>query len=166
MYVPCDPGQVRSHGSLLHIASLQSFLESTSRHVRFPTGNSGLCYAAYYDLLRLLPARDSPTMSDPSDFSPWLSQRRYGQAPTIKTIVPMGNQARDGEPPKVGTLHVNGIRDLWPCVPNLKHHEQWGIILVFTGRVLTRFSYRACPGGTLVSREVPKFTDIDKAVSL
>eukprot|EP00959_Pyramimonas_sp_CCMP1952_P104388 2181888-Pyramimonas_sp.AAC.1 len=42
MYVPCDPGQDRSHGSLLHITSLQTFLGSTGGHVRFPTGNSGL----------------------------------------------------------------------------------------------------------------------------
>eukprot|EP00959_Pyramimonas_sp_CCMP1952_P471256 9498104-Pyramimonas_sp.AAC.1 len=78
----------------------------------------------------------------------------------------MGNSARNGEPPKVGTLHANDIRHLWPCIPNLKHHEQLDIILIFTGRVLTRFSYRVCPDGTLVSREVPKFTDVDKAVSL
>eukprot|EP00959_Pyramimonas_sp_CCMP1952_P259323 5421477-Pyramimonas_sp.AAC.1 len=58
------------------------------------------------------------------------------------------------------------MRHLWPGLSNLKHHEQWDIFLVFTGRVLARFSYRACPDGTLVSREVPKFTDIDKAVSL
>eukprot|EP00959_Pyramimonas_sp_CCMP1952_P173140 3618302-Pyramimonas_sp.AAC.1 len=75
----------------------------------------------------------------------------------------MGNQARNGEPPKVGTLHVNDMRHLWPCLPKLKHHEQWDIILVFTGRVLARFSRRVYPDGTLVSREVPKFTDIDKA---
>eukprot|EP00959_Pyramimonas_sp_CCMP1952_P380039 7961287-Pyramimonas_sp.AAC.1 len=77
----------------------------------------------------------------------------------------MGNQAREGEPPKVGALNVEDMRHLWPCLPNLKNHEQWGVILVFTGRVLTRFSYRVCPDGTLVSREVPRFTDIDSAVS-
>eukprot|EP00959_Pyramimonas_sp_CCMP1952_P122210 2554733-Pyramimonas_sp.AAC.1 len=68
MYVPYDPGQVRSHGSLLHITSLQAFLESTSGNVCFPKGNSGLCHAADYDLLRLLPAHNCPTMPDPSDF--------------------------------------------------------------------------------------------------
>eukprot|EP00959_Pyramimonas_sp_CCMP1952_P170517 3563547-Pyramimonas_sp.AAC.1 len=92
-------------------------------------------------------------MPGPSDFPPGLSQRRYGQPPIIKTVAPMGNQARNGEPPKVGTLRVNDMRYLWPCIPNLKHHEQLDIILVFTGRVLTRFSYRVCPDGTLVSRE-------------
>eukprot|EP00959_Pyramimonas_sp_CCMP1952_P354857 7433316-Pyramimonas_sp.AAC.1 len=81
-------------------------------------------------------------MPGPSDFPPWLSQMRYGQAPTIKTLASMGNQARNGEPPKVGTLHVEDMRHLWPCLPNLKHHKQWEITLVFTGRVLTRFSYR------------------------
>eukprot|EP00959_Pyramimonas_sp_CCMP1952_P215256 4504076-Pyramimonas_sp.AAC.1 len=83
MYVPYDPGQVRSRGSLLHVTSLQTFLESTSGHARFPTGNPGLCYAADYDLLRMLPAHNSPIMPDPSDFPPWLSQRRHGQPPTI-----------------------------------------------------------------------------------
>eukprot|EP00959_Pyramimonas_sp_CCMP1952_P074974 1566883-Pyramimonas_sp.AAC.1 len=39
-------------------------------------------------------------------------------------------------------------------------------MLVFTGRVPARFSHRICPDGTLVSREVPRFTDIDKAVTL
>eukprot|EP00959_Pyramimonas_sp_CCMP1952_P341734 7158610-Pyramimonas_sp.AAC.1 len=78
----------------------------------------------------------------------------------------MGNQARNGEPPKVGTLNVEDIRHLGPCLPNLKHHEQCDIILVFTGRVVARFSHRACPDGTLVPQEAPRFTDIDKAVSL
>eukprot|EP00959_Pyramimonas_sp_CCMP1952_P017716 375657-Pyramimonas_sp.AAC.1 len=49
-------------------------------------------------------------------------------------------------------------------IPN--HRESWELVLVFAGRVLTRFSYRVCPDGTVVSREVPRFTDIDKAVSL
>eukprot|EP00959_Pyramimonas_sp_CCMP1952_P331399 6939522-Pyramimonas_sp.AAC.1 len=88
-------------------------------------------------------------MPDPSDFPPWLSQRRYGQAPIIKTVASMGNQARNGKPPKVGTLNVEDMRHLWPCLPNLKHHEQWCIILVFAGRVLARFSSRVCPDGTL-----------------
>eukprot|EP00959_Pyramimonas_sp_CCMP1952_P263471 5509888-Pyramimonas_sp.AAC.1 len=53
---------------------------------------------------------------------------------------------------------------LWDKLPN--HRESWALILVFAGRVLTRFSRRICQDGTLVSREVPKFTDIDKAVTL
>eukprot|EP00959_Pyramimonas_sp_CCMP1952_P296604 6204719-Pyramimonas_sp.AAC.1 len=77
MYVPYDPGQVRSHGSLLHITDLQTFLESTSGRVRFPKSDSGLCQGADYELLRLLPANNRPTMPDPSDIPPWLNQRRY-----------------------------------------------------------------------------------------
>eukprot|EP00959_Pyramimonas_sp_CCMP1952_P020599 434666-Pyramimonas_sp.AAC.1 len=78
----------------------------------------------------------------------------------------MNYPAQEGEPPSVGTWHAGDTHHLWPRLPNLNHHEQWGIILVFTGRVLTRFSYRVCPDATLAPREVPKFTDIDKAVSL
>eukprot|EP00959_Pyramimonas_sp_CCMP1952_P142557 2984456-Pyramimonas_sp.AAC.1 len=78
----------------------------------------------------------------------------------------MGYPAQEGEPPSVGTWHAGDTRHLWPRLPNHKQHEQWDIILVFTGRVLTRFSYRVCPDGALVPREVPKSTDIDKAVSL
>eukprot|EP00959_Pyramimonas_sp_CCMP1952_P148820 3112937-Pyramimonas_sp.AAC.1 len=66
MYVPYDPGQVRSHGSLLHITDLHAFSESTSGSVRFPKSDSGLCHDADYELLRLLPPHNSPTMPDPS----------------------------------------------------------------------------------------------------
>eukprot|EP00959_Pyramimonas_sp_CCMP1952_P356383 7463501-Pyramimonas_sp.AAC.1 len=76
----------------------------------------------------------------------------------------MGDAALPGEPPSVGTWHADDTVHLWEQLPN--HRESWELVLVFTGRVLTRFSYRVCPDGTLVSREVPKFTDIDKAVSL
>eukprot|EP00959_Pyramimonas_sp_CCMP1952_P194219 4061673-Pyramimonas_sp.AAC.1 len=75
----------------------------------------------------------------------------------------MNYPAQEGGPPSAGTWPAGDTRHLWPHLPNLDHHEQWDIILVFTGRVLTRFSCRVCPDGTLVSREVPKFTDIDKA---
>eukprot|EP00959_Pyramimonas_sp_CCMP1952_P072409 1512433-Pyramimonas_sp.AAC.1 len=99
MYVPYDPGHVRSHGSLVHITDLQTFLESTSGSVRFPKSDSGLCHDADYELLRLLPAHNSPTMPDPSDFPPWLSHRRYGQPLAARFLVPMHNPAQAGEPP-------------------------------------------------------------------
>eukprot|EP00959_Pyramimonas_sp_CCMP1952_P363367 7609149-Pyramimonas_sp.AAC.1 len=86
MYVPYDPGQVRSRGSLLHITDLQTFLESTSGSVRFPKSDSGLCHGADYELLRLLPAHNSPTMPDPSDIPPRLNQRRYGQPLAARTL--------------------------------------------------------------------------------
>eukprot|EP00959_Pyramimonas_sp_CCMP1952_P277068 5791850-Pyramimonas_sp.AAC.1 len=105
-------------------------------------------------------------MPNPLDFPPWLSQQRYGQSLAPRTLVPMGYPAQEGEPPSAGTWHAGDARHLWPRLPNHKQHEQWDIIIVFTGRVLTRFSFRVCSDGALVSREVPKFTDIDKAVSL
>eukprot|EP00959_Pyramimonas_sp_CCMP1952_P317898 6652625-Pyramimonas_sp.AAC.1 len=79
MYVPYDPGQVRSHGSLLHFTGLQAFLESADGRVRFPKRDSGLCREADDDLLRLLPTKRSPTMPDTTRIPPWLSQRRYGE---------------------------------------------------------------------------------------
>eukprot|EP00959_Pyramimonas_sp_CCMP1952_P063699 1330955-Pyramimonas_sp.AAC.1 len=79
MYVPYDPGQVRSHESLLHITDLQTFLESTDGTARFPKRDSGLCREADYDLLRLLPTKRSPTMPDPIRIPSWLSQRRCGE---------------------------------------------------------------------------------------
>eukprot|EP00959_Pyramimonas_sp_CCMP1952_P015331 324731-Pyramimonas_sp.AAC.1 len=103
-------------------------------------------------------------MLDPSDIPPWLNQRRYGQPLVARTLVPMNNPAQGGEPTSVGTWPADDTNHLWPHVPN--HHKLWGLVLVFTGRVLTRFSRRVCPDGTLVSREVPRFTDIDTAVSL
>eukprot|EP00959_Pyramimonas_sp_CCMP1952_P193383 4044225-Pyramimonas_sp.AAC.1 len=114
MYVPYDPGQVTSHGSLLHITDVQTFLESTSGHVRFPKSDPGLCYAADYKLLRLLPAHNSPTMPYPLDVPPWLSQRRYGQPLIPRTLVPMGYPAQEGEPPSVGTWHAGDTHHLWP----------------------------------------------------
>eukprot|EP00959_Pyramimonas_sp_CCMP1952_P347794 7285318-Pyramimonas_sp.AAC.1 len=76
----------------------------------------------------------------------------------------MNNPAQEGEPPSVGTWPADDTHHLWKRLPN--HHELRDLVLVFTGRVPTRFSRRVCPDGTLVSREVPRFTDIDKAVSL
>eukprot|EP00959_Pyramimonas_sp_CCMP1952_P227048 4747087-Pyramimonas_sp.AAC.2 len=99
MYVPYDPGQVRSHGSLLHIADLQTFWESTNGQVRFPKSDSGLCRDADDELLRLLPANSGPTMPDPLNVLPWLSQRRCGQPLVARSLVPMNYPAQRGEPP-------------------------------------------------------------------
>eukprot|EP00959_Pyramimonas_sp_CCMP1952_P158138 3307003-Pyramimonas_sp.AAC.1 len=47
---------------------------------------------------------------------------------------------------------------LWDQLPT--HTDFWPLVLVFNGRVLTRFSCQVCRDGTLVSRQVPRFTDI------
>eukprot|EP00959_Pyramimonas_sp_CCMP1952_P123682 2585965-Pyramimonas_sp.AAC.1 len=65
----------------------------------------------------------------------------------------MGREAQGGEPPPAGTWPADDTVHLWEQLPN--HRESWELILVFTGRVLTRVSYRICPDGALVSREVP-----------
>eukprot|EP00959_Pyramimonas_sp_CCMP1952_P029515 620179-Pyramimonas_sp.AAC.1 len=84
---------------------------------------------------------------------PWLSQRRYGEAPPPRRFVAMGHNAQEGEPPTVGTWPAEDAVHLWDKLPN--HRDSWPLILVFARRVLTRFSHRICQGGTLVSREVP-----------
>eukprot|EP00959_Pyramimonas_sp_CCMP1952_P378826 7935556-Pyramimonas_sp.AAC.1 len=61
----------------------------------------------------------------------------------------MNNPAQGAEPPSAGTWPADDTQHLWPHLPNLNHHEQWDITLVLTGRVLTRFSRRVCPDGTL-----------------
>eukprot|EP00959_Pyramimonas_sp_CCMP1952_P439042 9191327-Pyramimonas_sp.AAC.1 len=76
----------------------------------------------------------------------------------------MGSDPQPGEPPSIGAWPAVDTVRLWGQLPT--HRESWPTFLVFNGRVLTRFSYRICQGGTLVSREVPRFTDIDKAVTL
>ena len=38
--------------------------------------------------------------------------------------------------------------------------------MFFNGRVISRFPYRICRDGTLVTRSVPRFTDIDKIVTI
>eukprot|EP00959_Pyramimonas_sp_CCMP1952_P074017 1547036-Pyramimonas_sp.AAC.1 len=103
-------------------------------------------------------------MPDPTHIPSWLSQRRCGEAPPPRIFVPMGREAQEGEPPSAGTWPADDTIHLWEHLPN--HRESWELILVFTGRVLIRFSYRICPDGALVSREVPRLTDIDKAVTL
>eukprot|EP00959_Pyramimonas_sp_CCMP1952_P216128 4520566-Pyramimonas_sp.AAC.1 len=62
MCVPYGPGQVRSHGSHLHVTYMQTFLEPTDGRVRFPKKDSGLYLEAACDLPRLLPTKRSPTM--------------------------------------------------------------------------------------------------------
>eukprot|EP00959_Pyramimonas_sp_CCMP1952_P301645 6311577-Pyramimonas_sp.AAC.1 len=76
----------------------------------------------------------------------------------------MGHNAQEGEPPTVGTWLAEDTVHLWDKLPN--HRDSWPLFFVFAGRVPTRFSHRICQGVTLVSREVPRFTDIDKAVTL
>eukprot|EP00959_Pyramimonas_sp_CCMP1952_P274932 5747345-Pyramimonas_sp.AAC.1 len=76
----------------------------------------------------------------------------------------MGNVAQQGEPPSIGAWPAEDTVLLWGQLPT--HRESWPLTLVFNGRVLTRFSHGICQGGTLVSREVPRFTDIDRAVAL
>eukprot|EP00959_Pyramimonas_sp_CCMP1952_P302320 6325718-Pyramimonas_sp.AAC.1 len=83
MHVPYDPGQARSHGALLHVTDMQTLLESTDGRVRFPKRDSGLCLEADYELLRLLPAKRSPTMPDARNILAWLSQRRHGGPPPL-----------------------------------------------------------------------------------
>eukprot|EP00959_Pyramimonas_sp_CCMP1952_P371250 7774507-Pyramimonas_sp.AAC.1 len=99
MYVPYDPGQARSHGPLLHVTDMRMFLESTDGRVRFPKKYSGLCPEADYELLRLLSTKRSPTMPGATRIPPWLSQRRYGEAPPPRRFVSMGHNAQEGEPP-------------------------------------------------------------------
>eukprot|EP00959_Pyramimonas_sp_CCMP1952_P306711 6418925-Pyramimonas_sp.AAC.1 len=76
----------------------------------------------------------------------------------------MGNSPQPGEPPSIGAWPAGDTVRLWDQLPS--HREPWPLIIVFNGRVLTRFSYRICHDGILVSREVPRFIDVDKAVTL
>eukprot|EP00959_Pyramimonas_sp_CCMP1952_P207029 4330777-Pyramimonas_sp.AAC.1 len=94
----------------------------------------------------------------------WLCQRRYREPTIVKTHHTMGNDPQPGEPPSIGAWPAVDTVHLWDQLPT--HRESWPLILVFNGRVLTRFSYRVCQDGTLVPREVPRFTGIDKAVAL
>eukprot|EP00959_Pyramimonas_sp_CCMP1952_P050531 1055802-Pyramimonas_sp.AAC.1 len=59
--------------------------------------------------------------------------------------------------PTVGTWPAEDTVHLWDKLPK-------SLIILFAGRVLARFSRRICSDGTLVSREVPRFTD--KTVTL
>eukprot|EP00959_Pyramimonas_sp_CCMP1952_P110227 2306159-Pyramimonas_sp.AAC.1 len=76
----------------------------------------------------------------------------------------MGNGPQPGEPPSIGAWPAGDTVLLRGQLPT--HRESWPLIIVFNGRVLARFSCPICQGGTLASREVPRFTDIDKAVTL
>eukprot|EP00959_Pyramimonas_sp_CCMP1952_P282440 5903351-Pyramimonas_sp.AAC.1 len=57
----------------------------------------------------------------------------------------MGPNAQEGEPPTVGTWPAEDTVQLWDKLPN--HRDSWPLILVFTGRVLTRFSHRIARTG-------------------
>eukprot|EP00959_Pyramimonas_sp_CCMP1952_P354158 7420109-Pyramimonas_sp.AAC.1 len=76
----------------------------------------------------------------------------------------MGNVAQQGEPPSVGAGPAEDRVHLWDQLPN--HRGSWPFIIVFNGWALTCFSHRICQDGTLVSRGVPKFTDIGRAGTL
>eukprot|EP00959_Pyramimonas_sp_CCMP1952_P412921 8652786-Pyramimonas_sp.AAC.1 len=65
---------------------MQTFLESADGRVRFPKKDSGLGLEADDDLLRLLPTKRSPTVPNATRIPPWLSQRRYGEAPLCKAF--------------------------------------------------------------------------------
>eukprot|EP00959_Pyramimonas_sp_CCMP1952_P055203 1153962-Pyramimonas_sp.AAC.1 len=164
MYVPYDPGLARLRGSLLHITDMETLLESTVGKVLFPKRDSGLCLEAGYELLRLLPTKKDLSMQGQDHLPSWLSQRRYGDPPPVRKHVAMSNSAQAGEPPSIGAWPAGDTVLLWDQLPT--HRESWPLILVVDGRVLTRFSCRICQDGTLASREVPRFTDVDKAVTL
>eukprot|EP00959_Pyramimonas_sp_CCMP1952_P410416 8601011-Pyramimonas_sp.AAC.1 len=76
----------------------------------------------------------------------------------------MGQCPKAGELLAIGAWPAADAVRLWDQLPT--HRDSWPLVLVFNGRVLTRFSRRVCRDGALVSREVPGFTDIDKAVTL
>eukprot|EP00959_Pyramimonas_sp_CCMP1952_P296182 6195685-Pyramimonas_sp.AAC.1 len=59
MRAPCEFGMARSHGHVLHVASLETIKESTigSGSIRCPNKLSGLRAAPDYELLRLIPTR-------------------------------------------------------------------------------------------------------------
>eukprot|EP00959_Pyramimonas_sp_CCMP1952_P082021 1713614-Pyramimonas_sp.AAC.2 len=92
-------------------------------------------------------------MPDATHIPSWFSQRRYGEAPPQGLLCPWDVRHKKescqqwGHGPQT-TPSICGKKP-----PN--HRESWELILVFTGRVLTRFSHRICPDGALVSREVP-----------
>eukprot|EP00959_Pyramimonas_sp_CCMP1952_P470182 9496231-Pyramimonas_sp.AAC.1 len=76
----------------------------------------------------------------------------------------MGQAPEANQPAAIGSWPTAGTVRLWDQLPT--HREIWPLVLVFHGRVLTRCSYRVCRDGTLVSRQVPRFTDVDKVVQL
>eukprot|EP00959_Pyramimonas_sp_CCMP1952_P318570 6665770-Pyramimonas_sp.AAC.1 len=103
-------------------------------------------------------------MREADHFLSWPSQRRYDETVPAREFAAMGNAAQPGEPLSVGAWPAEDRVCLWDQLPNRR--DSWPLTIVFNGRLFARFSRRICQDGTLVSREVPKFTDIDKAVSL
>eukprot|EP00959_Pyramimonas_sp_CCMP1952_P340643 7134614-Pyramimonas_sp.AAC.1 len=106
---------------------MQTFLESTDGRARFPKTDPGLCLEADYDLLRLLPTKRGPTMPNAAHIPPWLSQRRHGEAPPPRHVVPMGREAQEGELSTVGTWPADDTVHLWGKLPN--HRESWELNL-------------------------------------
>eukprot|EP00959_Pyramimonas_sp_CCMP1952_P453880 9469016-Pyramimonas_sp.AAC.1 len=69
----------------------------------------------------------------------------------------MGQDPKAGEPPTIGAWPAADTVRLWGQLPT--HRDSWPLVLVFNGRVLTRFLHRVCHDGTFVSREVTRFTE-------
>eukprot|EP00959_Pyramimonas_sp_CCMP1952_P185972 3888452-Pyramimonas_sp.AAC.1 len=88
-----------------------------------------------------------------SDHFPSLSQRRDGAPAPVKDHRAMGSDPKPGESPTIGSWPAVDTVRLWDQLPT--HRNSWPLLRVFNGRVLTRFSYRICQDGTLVSQEVP-----------
>eukprot|EP00959_Pyramimonas_sp_CCMP1952_P067536 1409685-Pyramimonas_sp.AAC.1 len=103
-------------------------------------------------------------MQSPDHFPSWLSQRRDGKPAPVKEHRAMGKYPKTGEPSTIGAWPAVDTVRLWDQLPTRR--DSWPLVLVFNGRVLTRFPYRVRQDGTLVSREVPRFTHIDKVVTL
>eukprot|EP00959_Pyramimonas_sp_CCMP1952_P131142 2741751-Pyramimonas_sp.AAC.1 len=132
--------------------------------IQYPKSKSGLCFESDYGLLRFLPTKRDPAMRLREHFPSPLSQRRDGERAPPKEFCQMGQATAAGQPSAIGSWPTAETVRLWDQPPT--HRDFWPLTVVFNGRVLSRFSCRDCRDGTPVSRQVPRFTDIDKVVPL
>eukprot|EP00959_Pyramimonas_sp_CCMP1952_P137319 2873796-Pyramimonas_sp.AAC.1 len=77
-------------------------------------------------------------MQSPDHFPSWLSQRRGGEPAPVKEHRAMGKDPKAGEPPTIGAWPAADTVRLWDQLPTRR--DSWPLVIVFSGRVLTRFS--------------------------
>ena len=148
MYAPYDPGLAWCHGPLVHVTSMEAVIQSMMGEgdLVFPDSQSCLCHENDFGLLRLLPSKRNPQMRHPDHLPSWLRQRRAGEPVRVRKVLPPGSEPTERPPPQVGNWPQADQERLWDQLP--VHRLDWSVLMIFSGKVITRFQYRPCRCGT------------------
>ena len=166
MFVPYDFNSMSVlHGPLLHVSDLNTLKASQAGHLEYSRGNAGLYSTPDFGVARFIPATRDPG-EESQDVPHWvMDDFTKSQLPPEALAASTPGQAGGMMvAPTRGSYNKADERHFWTLEDH--HNNEWQYMVLFNTRVILKFDLRIAPDGTLVSQQRPKWTDIDKIISL